>query len=289
MGGPSHLYTAAIASNLLRHSHSIYSSVYKWNPKLLTNWTSTVLLALITAVAGIGHAEAVLMGMCVCLGWFSFGYAVRSFAPERVGWTPLANALLNCWFLWLGYYNFYLGMAVCPLVVGYYVRHSKQLRRREAAILAVGFVALFFTHLVAGGLAILCVATIALWMHIVVPAIWIRHARPVWSQTAMALAAAIPALILFARFAHSSSDPVAFKLEITDAFLRLPQHIFATADGFSGNQLFLWPAILCWMVIAALSISRSEWMTPRGGMAIAVAVVLSSIWSFRIRASAAGR
>ncbi|MDQ6665155.1 MAG: hypothetical protein M3Z23_12260, partial [Acidobacteriota bacterium] len=43
--GPSHLYTATIAKDLLLHRDSPYAAVYKFQPELVPNWTTTVLLA----------------------------------------------------------------------------------------------------------------------------------------------------------------------------------------------------------------------------------------------------
>ena len=105
--GPSHLYTAVVARNLLLHPHSEYAKVYAFNPHVVPNWGSTLVLGLIASIAGVEHAEQLFITLAVIAGFFAFAYAIRSVAPEVNCWTPLANFLLQSWFLWLGFYNFY--------------------------------------------------------------------------------------------------------------------------------------------------------------------------------------
>jgi len=46
--GPSHIYTAGVATDLiLHHGHSHFSPVYQMNRRLVPNWTATILFALL--------------------------------------------------------------------------------------------------------------------------------------------------------------------------------------------------------------------------------------------------
>jgi hypothetical protein len=259
--GPSHLYSAIAASDLLRHSHPFYGSIYQFNPAIVPNWTSTILLAVIASIVGPADAEKVMMSLCLCSGFFAFHYAIHALAPGVSRWTPLVNFLLQTWFLGLGFYNFYLGMVLSPLVIGYYVRHAGRITPRRAIVLALGFIGLYFTHLIAAAFGLLAVGTIALWVEL-------RSKREV-RGLGLVVAAMLPVLVLFALFAWGSSEAVHFDPQILDAWQNFPMHAFATADNFAGNQIHLWPAVLGFIALAILGMRRAERKTVRGGLALA--------------------
>src|SRR3981081_436031 len=121
--GPSHLYTALVAKDLLLHRDSPYVAVYMWKPTFSTHWSTTVVLNGSAFLFGAEHAERFLASFCIVAGFFAFSYLRRSLDPRRSPWSPVTNFLLNTWFLWIGFYNFYLGMALCAFLVGYAVRH----------------------------------------------------------------------------------------------------------------------------------------------------------------------
>ena len=167
--GPSHLYTAVIARDLLFNSNSPYAAVYEFQPKLVTNWSTTVLMNVAELLFGARDAEHVMATLCVVLGFFGFAYLIRSLDPGSNPWSPVLNFLLFNWFLWIGFYNFYLGMAIFPFVAGYFIRHSRAMNMRRAIIVALGLILLFFTHVLSLAIALLCIGLTALWVNIVIP------------------------------------------------------------------------------------------------------------------------
>ena len=61
----------------------------------------------------------VLRSRCCLVGAFVF---------DRSTWllqcAPVLNFLSMTWFLWVGFYNFYLGVALFAVAVGFYIRNS---------------------------------------------------------------------------------------------------------------------------------------------------------------------
>ena len=265
--GPSHLYTAVIAKSLLFHPHSNYASVYRLNPRLVPNWSATVVLGIIASLFGDQRAEKVMIDLCLCAGFFAFAYAIRSFAPEAAPWTPLLNFLLQTWFLCAGFQNFYLGMVLCPLLIGFYVRNAHRMTVRQAAVVAAGLIGLFMTHLVAAGFAALVLTVISVWLHLAVK----RDFR----QIGFVMMALTPVAFLFLVFARSSEQSVRLRPTLADALSHFPMQVFATADGVSGSQTYLWPAVLALIIIAILAMRPAEWYGPRGGLALAVLAVFA--------------
>jgi hypothetical protein len=253
--GPSHVYSAVTARDLLIHRDSLQRFLYHFQPGILPNWTSTILIAAIATIAGATNAERVMVDICILAGFFSFQYAVRSLASVPRGFTPLANFLFNTWFLWFGLYNFALGMALCPLVIGYFVRHRRTLGIKNAMLLAAGTTLLFFTHLIPSAIAVLTVLTIALW----------THARQALYRTSIAAAAMLPTIILIVLFAVGK-PAVEWKPEVRAALAHFPMHIFVTAHGRAGEQTLLAPAILLYMVLATIGLRRDEWRSEKGAL-----------------------
>ena len=278
--GPSHLYTAVVAKKLLFHQQP-YASLYRINRRVIPNWGGTILFALSAAIAGVGHAEQVVIGVILCLGFFSFSYAIRSLSPKASRWTPLSNFLLQTRFLWIGFYNFYLGMVLLPLAIGFYARRNGKLTIRAAAVLAFGLVLLFFVHLTAAAVSVLALAVIAIWLHIIRPALC-DHSfdlRASARQAGILMAAMAPAIALTLVYARSESGGDPYQPNVLQSWLDFPMLVFTTADGLAGGQSYLWPAVLGLMIIAVLGMRSSEWRTAKGGLAI-VAIAVFLIYLF---------
>jgi hypothetical protein len=272
--GPSHLYTAIVAKKLLFNVQP-YASLYSFNPHLVPSWASTILLALSDSIVGAGHAEQLMMSLLLCIGFFSFSYAIRGLSAKAMAFTPLSNFLLETWFLWVGFYNFYLGMALLPLGIGFYARRNGKLTMRTAIVLALWLVAMFFVHLLAAAISVMILAILAIWLHLVRPSLWRTFAdsREQAHQAGFFVAAILPVIMLALIFAHSASGGIPFEPNVLKAWNEFPMHAFATASGFSGSQWYVWPAVLGLIIVSALGMRRSEWQTAKGGMVIATLAV----------------
>jgi hypothetical protein len=269
--GPSHVYTATVARTMLFDHHSVYRPFYKFNGRLVPNWGSTLLIGAVGAVSGAAHAEQALMSLSILAGFFAFAYAIKAIDPDAVRWTPIANFVLQVWYPWIGFYNFYLGMVLCPILIGFYVRRIHRLTFRAALAIAGGLVALFFTHVIPAILTVLTLASCAIWVHLIVP-LWRRDANVlrtaarhlIWIGVALA-----PTVALCGVFALSSKEPVIFTISVRQAWEHFPDYVFSTAAGRMGAQNLLWPAVLFYIVAGTFSMRRKEWFSARGGLAVA--------------------
>lgn len=268
--GPSHLYTAVVAKNLLFRAQP-YASLYRMNRHLVPSWASTILLALSASVAGAAHAEQLMTSLILCLGFFSFSYAIRSLSPTALRWTPLSNFLLETWFLWMGFYNFYLGIVLAPIAIGFYIRRGGRLTTRAAITLAFGMALLFFVHLLAAVVCLLVLGIIALWLHVARPALWTKSPdwREAGRQVGIFAGAMLPVVVLGLIFAHQAPGGMAFHPNVLQSLSEFPMHVFATANGLAGGQWYLFPVVLGLIVIAVLGMRRSEWQAAKGGLGVA--------------------
>jgi hypothetical protein len=281
--GPSHIYTSVVARNLLgnlllnRKSH--YGEIYHFNSKITPNLGGFILLGTFVSIAGVNQAEKLMMSFSLVVGFLSIGYAIWSLSPEWIPWTPLINVLLQVWFLWRGYYDFYLGMVLCPLVVGYFLHNIHRLTVRRAAVVGVGLCGIFLTHVLAAALAGLVLGVVGTWVYWIVPAT-AKHNEPGRSyfpaslrQLGLLFAVLLPTLALFLLFAASSSESVHWHPEIAWAFNSFPMHSFVTASGRSGSQTFIWPVLLCLIALSLGAMRGSEWKSAKGGLACAVILI----------------
>jgi hypothetical protein len=257
--GPSHLYTAIVARDLLR-ADSPYASVYMYHPKIVSNWGTTVLFNTAHLLFGPVYAERAVATLCMFVAFFGIGYLIRSLDPKGIPWSPIINFLINTWFLWIGFYNFYLGMALCPFIVGYYIRNVRSMTWRRVGWLSVSLVLLFFTHVLPVGLTVMVICLIGLWERL-----------PLRELLRIAVIV-LPATLLCGSFLTTWNPADTYDPALEWAWSMFPMHVFASSQGRTGEQLLLYPALLCFLGVGILAMRRREWASARGAIVVAVAL-----------------
>jgi hypothetical protein len=257
--GPSHLYTAAVARDLLLNSNSPYAAVYRFQPKLVTNWSTTVLMNVMDGLFGASDAEHAMATLCVIAGFFGFAYLRRSVDPLSSPWSPTNNFLLCTWFLWIGFYNFYLGMALFPFVAGYYIRHANAMNPRRTGLLTLGLVVLFFTHVMPFALALLLIGLAGVWVF----GRMLTHGDSIRVAAGWLAAVLLPSTILLLVFVRGSGQTTAYDPAIAWAWNSFPMHAFAASQGKTGEQTLLVAAMLFYMIVGLLAMRRNEWTSPK--------------------------
>jgi hypothetical protein len=280
--GPSHLYGATLARELLIKRYVIYSSVYTIQRTALPNWMTTIVLGVIQAVTGNQHAEQLFASLTILIGFLGLTYVIRSLAPELSPWTPVTNVLLQTWFLWVGFYNFYLGMVLLPFLIGYYIRSIGRLNLFRATVIGTGLVLLFFTHLIAVAFTLMALAAVAVWLNIAVPVATGARGRffvpsPALRELRALFLATVPTLVLLAIYAYGvkgtvSSGSPPFMPGLKD----FPMQTFITGAGRLGRQIYLWPPLLCYIVAGFLLMRKEEWRSARGGLVIATIIAFAA-------------
>ncbi len=161
--GCSHAYNALVVRDLLLHPQSAFRSLYALNPYPTSNWTTFLLLSIANPLVGPRHLEQALAILTILCLYGAMFYAQTALAPQRARLWPGLNALLNVWFLWMGLYSFYLGVALSVFCVGYYIRHLHGLAARHYLWIGLLMVALYFTHPMAQVLTGLILSLVCIW------------------------------------------------------------------------------------------------------------------------------
>ena len=259
--GPSHVYSAITARDVLMKRDSLQRYFYHFRPGVIPNWTTTVVLAATTAIAGAARAEAVMVDLCVLVGFFSFQYAARSLGRHPVGFVPLGNFVFNSWFLWLGFFNFSLGMAMVPAVLGYFFLHREDIDLRKAGLLAMAMLLVFFTHLVPAVILVVAILTIAMW-----PDGRPHFALRLVPRLRLVCLATLPTILLTTLYA-AGQPKLAWEVDVTGALRTFPLHVFATAAGRIGGQDLLVSSVLLVVIVTILGFRTDEWRSEKGALA----------------------
>jgi hypothetical protein len=260
MDGPAHLYNARVIGDLLFNPSSPYRQFYRVRAALTTNWGSVLLFNLVSRVT-VTHAESVVASLSVLAAFLSFFYLLRSLDP-KAACTPVVNFITLTWFLWVGFYNFYLGMALFAVAVGYYIRNSASFSRWRATNLSLLLVATFFTHILPAALAILTILMVAAWLH--------RFDNP--GLLLPPLAAVLPACLLMGSFVLASHDGIHATLDVVRAWRNFPSRVFAETFLRNPSGTYLYPVVVVFLLLGILLLRRTEWSTARGGIVIASAI-----------------
>ena len=273
--GPSHLYTALATKELLIHPAGPFGRAYEFQHQITTNWSMIAILNLLAVLFTPAHAEQAMATGCILFGFFSFSYLIRSLNPSSRPISPTVNLLLNTWFLWVGFYNFYLGIALLACIVAYYIGNSTQLNGRRTILMSAGVLITFFTHVLPYALLIASVTLIAIWIHVVVPVALAETKQPLshvlrsgWRPCALAGLALVPSLAIFGIFIYGALAGTTVESNYKWALEVFPMHIFASARGRIGEQSFLVPVMLFYCAVGLLSMRRREWATARGPVVI---------------------
>ena len=248
--GPSHLYGAAILKDVvLHHRTSPYSRLYTVQRKVVPNWTASMLLAASESLVGTAQAEKLLIAIAILAGFAGWCYCAGAI-------SPVANAMLQVWFLLMGFHNFYLGMALLPWVLGYYRWRAGRMDWRQTAVLAAAMTVLLLTH--------------------PVPAVIAMFALPLMAFATCGLrelvkiaVSAAPAALLLAIYAGGPRTLAAGGSGAAAAWHEFPMHVFLTGAGAFGAQRYTWMFVLCFSIAAALLLKKREWRSPLGGLAAA--------------------
>ena len=277
--GPSHLYNALVAKDLVFDSHSSYAAVYAIQHNSVSNWGTVVVFNGLASLFGVHHAEQALASLCVALGFISLAYFIRSLDPRSSPCSPVLNFLLCTQFLWSGFYNFYLGMALFPLMSGYYVRRMREMSLSRTAALACGLMALFLIHGLAMALAFLTMMVVWLWSVVVAPLplvgpkrdgiVAVREAiKPVgWL-----LLAVLPTVILAGTFVGATGVRN-LPGDFVSSWDNFPYQLFAASGGRTGEQLLLYPAMLFYMAVGVAALRRRETVTAKTGVFAAAGLI----------------
>jgi hypothetical protein len=201
--GPAHLANAAILRDYHQPQGQVYRHYYTLAEHIDPNLAGHLLLTGLMRVVSPLHAEKILLSLYVLglplAGAYAMAAARRGSGAMAVLLTPLSfNYVLH-----MGFYNFCLSLAVFFIVIGYWLRYRQTMTWWRAGIFGLLMLLLYCCHLLALVLAAGTIALLATWALLrdwsqsLSNRLWWQR---FWRQEMVTLLAALPALLLAARF-----------------------------------------------------------------------------------------
>ena len=159
--GPSHLYNAHILAEYWNPQY-VYSKYYIINWAILPNWFSHIVLGALLKVISPLWAEKIFLSFYVLMFPLAMTYFFRAIRP---GSFPFTSVLLSFFFVYnfffqMGFYNFAFSVPLYFLVMGYWWKHKEHITPKQLVLLNLWIACLYFTHLLAFGLALATIAAL---------------------------------------------------------------------------------------------------------------------------------
>ncbi len=161
--GPVHLYYVDVLRGLLSHSGP-YPQFFEIKSYLTPYMVEYFSLIGLERLFSPWMSEKILICAYALTFIFGFWFLLRSITRESGPWTLTGALFCINLYIYMGFVNYALGMALSLFLIGFWMRWMKDLTLLRIGILFVGFLLLAFTHPVplAAFLAFACLYTCAM-------------------------------------------------------------------------------------------------------------------------------
>ncbi|MGD0157681.1 MAG: hypothetical protein ABSB50_16420 [Terracidiphilus sp.] len=161
--GPVHLYYVDVLRGLLSHSGP-YPQFFEIKSYLTPYMVEYFSLVGLERLFSPWMSEKILICAYALTFIFGFWFLLRSITRESVPWTLTGALFCINLYIYMGFVNYALGMALSLFLIGFWMRWMKDLTLLRIGILFAGFLLLAFTHPVplAAFLAFACLYTCAM-------------------------------------------------------------------------------------------------------------------------------
>src|SRR5437667_8834814 len=153
--GPSHLENANILLLLDRPDLPVFKEYFAINRKPTPNWLGHLALAGLILISSPLLADKILLTGYVLALPLAVRYAFRAARPESAPLAVLSFPFLYNCLLHYGFYNFCLSIVLFFVVIGYWLGRKTHIGWRDTAALGIILLALYGSHVVSWGLALL--------------------------------------------------------------------------------------------------------------------------------------
>ncbi len=151
--GPSHVYNALLLTEL-SHKSSPVARVFAVRLQPVPNWAGHAVLATMIAAGTMpATAEKALLSLYLVAVAVGCRYLLKGVAPGQEAWSALSVPLAFNFTLYMGFYNFLVGVPLILFDTGYAWRNRDRMTLTRGLVLSVLYVATYLAHLVAFGIA----------------------------------------------------------------------------------------------------------------------------------------
>jgi hypothetical protein len=161
MDGPAHLYNSNLVGQLV-HADSPLHQYFYFNPMLVPNWLSHIILGFFNLFLPAFIAEKVLVAFFLLLMPLSFYYMVKALYPQNAGLSLIALPFSHMFLFYLGFYNLALGFIFLFAAVGLWANYLKDNNKRKIGWLFLLITLSYFTHVMIYGCCLMTLGFLAI-------------------------------------------------------------------------------------------------------------------------------
>lgn len=169
--GPCHTYNAWVIRSY--GDVPLFQKYYEVNTRPYPNWTGHAVMALLMFVVPPLVAEKLLVTLYIVLFLSGVWYLSGAVTAGQRWLAFLAFPFVYNAMFQYGFYNFSIGFALFPWIVGFWWRRRDRIDFRYALGINLLLVLCYLSHIVAFVMAMITVAV--LWVATLRPASWRRH------------------------------------------------------------------------------------------------------------------
>jgi len=163
--GPAHVYNANLIQQLIFVKGGLASFFFEFNPQVLPNWISHLLLGLFNQVVDPAVSERIVIGIYIIAFPLSFRALILAVNPRAFAATYLIFPYVQAFSILTGLYSFCLGLCLMFYVLYKWQRSGLPMNRRGQILFSIWLVLIYFSHLFVFMLAMLSLGFMISWKY----------------------------------------------------------------------------------------------------------------------------
>jgi hypothetical protein len=147
LDGGAHAYNANVIKELLFNSESIYHNYYEFNPELVPNWITHILLVFFHFILPYALSEKLLVLLFFVLTPYFFRKTILLLNPENQAMSYSILPFLHFLMLYLGFFNFTYGILFCFIGIYFITKNQQNITFKKWLVLFLIFGLTYFSHI----------------------------------------------------------------------------------------------------------------------------------------------
>ena len=166
--GPAHVYNANLIQSLLFDKDSAAAEFFTFNPQILPNWISHILLALFNLVLEAPLSERIVIAIYTITFPLAFRALVLQINPGAIVASYLVFPFIQAFCILTGLYSFCLGLCLLFFVVCRFQKVDYLSEKNKILWYSLWMLLIYFSHLFVFMLTMLTIGLMISWQHLIV-------------------------------------------------------------------------------------------------------------------------
>lgn len=147
LDGPAHLYNSTIIKDLFLNNNSIYTDFFALNSQFPPNVLSHFILIIFKLFLSSSLAEKALVLLHLVFTPIFFRAIIKEYNPSQLWLSYLIFPLTHFSLLYMGFYNFTLGILLTFICLRLYLAHENTINFKKILLLFICLSLLYFSHI----------------------------------------------------------------------------------------------------------------------------------------------